>query len=139
MEGDASMLVLGRRPGEEVEIEFEGTRIRVGVQRVMGRQVRLTFLAPRSVVILRRELREEVNAESANGLERACAIADAIGFMQRDGRVRVVHRATREPVLSLNADALSANGLRSVRQRHRDGIVISASTARRIGLRCAGC
>lgn len=65
MEGDMGMLVLGRRQGEEVDIEFEGARVRIVVQRVLGRQVRLTFRAPRNVTILRRELRSGWDSDCA--------------------------------------------------------------------------
>lgn len=50
------MLVLSRRPNEGIEILDSGLRIEIEVSRVRGKRVRLYFLAPMEVKILREEL-----------------------------------------------------------------------------------
>ena len=51
------MLVLSRRPGEQLQI---GTDIIVEVLEISGTQVRLGIVAPREVAVLREELLDEL-------------------------------------------------------------------------------
>jgi carbon storage regulator len=51
------MLVLSRRPGEQLQI---GTDIIVEVLEISGTQVRLGITAPREVPVLREELLDEL-------------------------------------------------------------------------------
>ena len=51
------MLVLSRRPGEQLHI---GTDIIVEVMEISGSQVRLGITAPREVPVLREELLDEL-------------------------------------------------------------------------------
>jgi carbon storage regulator len=54
------MLVLSRKVGEEIII---GDNIRLKIVSIHGNQVRLGFVAPRSVAIHRQELLENLPAE----------------------------------------------------------------------------
>jgi carbon storage regulator len=66
------MLVLSRRPGEEVVI---GDNIRLTVVAIRGNQVRLGFTAPRNVSIQREELRQR--AEDVDTLTMGPAALEA--------------------------------------------------------------
>ncbi len=55
------MLILSRRSGESIDI---GADVEITVLEVSGEHVRLGISAPRSVPVVRRELREEVMAEN---------------------------------------------------------------------------
>ncbi|MFQ3593773.1 MAG: carbon storage regulator CsrA [Gemmataceae bacterium] len=57
------MLVLSRKVGEEIII---GDTIRLKVVAIQGNQVRLGFVAPRSVAIHRQELLETAPPEAVN-------------------------------------------------------------------------
>lgn len=57
------MLVLTRRVSEKIEI---GENIRIVVLGIEGKQVKLGFEAPRSIRILRSELRDRMNKEKEN-------------------------------------------------------------------------
>jgi carbon storage regulator len=63
------MLVLSRKPGEEVVI---GDNIRLTVVAIRGNQVRLGFTAPAEVSIQREELRAK-GEECGNGVVRPAA------------------------------------------------------------------
>jgi carbon storage regulator len=58
------MLVLSRKVGEEIVI---GENIRLKVVAIQGNQVRLGFVAPRSVAIHRQELLEAAPTEPVTG------------------------------------------------------------------------
>jgi carbon storage regulator len=63
------MLVLSRRLGEEIVIDGN---IRVTVVEMKGGQVRLGIVAPRSVSVLRRELRDRCPAPA----DVECVVTD---------------------------------------------------------------
>jgi carbon storage regulator len=63
------MLVLSRKPGEEVVI---GSNIRLTVVAIRGNQVRLGLTAPAEVSIQREELRAK-GEERGNGVVRPAA------------------------------------------------------------------
>lgn len=54
-------MILSRRSGESIDI---GADIEITVLEVSGEHVRLGISAPRSVSVVRRELRDEVMAEN---------------------------------------------------------------------------
>ncbi len=55
------MLILTRRNGESISI---GTDVELTVLEVSGDHVRLGIQAPRDVVVLRKELRDEIREEN---------------------------------------------------------------------------
>ena len=59
------MLVLTRREDDSVILETSDGLIEVTVENIDGQQVRVGFEAPKSVKILRGELKERERAESA--------------------------------------------------------------------------
>lgn len=58
------MLILSRKPGEEVVI---GDDIRVKVERLGGNRVTLSVDAPQGVKVWRREVWDKINAEASEG------------------------------------------------------------------------
>ena len=58
------MLTLTRREGDSVILETSDGLIQVTVENINGQQVRVGFEAPKSVKILRGELKEREGAES---------------------------------------------------------------------------
>jgi len=59
------MLVLTRREGETVIVETSDGPITVSVENINGQQIRVGFEAPRSVGIVRGELKNRDQAEKA--------------------------------------------------------------------------
>ncbi len=55
------MLILTRRSGEGISI---GAEVEITVLEVSGDHVRLGIVAPRDVLVLRKELREEIEREN---------------------------------------------------------------------------
>ena len=51
------MLILARRPGEEIMI---GDEVRIVVHQIVGGQVRIGIMAPRDVPVHRREVYERI-------------------------------------------------------------------------------
>ncbi len=64
------MLILTRRAGEGISI---GPDVEVTVLEVSGDHVRIGISAPREVLVLRKELREEVVQENRLAASRAAA------------------------------------------------------------------
>ncbi|HEY3269352.1 MAG TPA: carbon storage regulator CsrA [Armatimonadota bacterium] len=60
------MLVLTRRAGQSIQI---GEDVEITVVEVRGDQVRLGINAPRNVSILRKEILEEIHAETRQAAE----------------------------------------------------------------------
>lgn len=58
------MLVLTRKEGERVVINFPGQRVVLEVCKVEGDRVRLGFDAPRSVAVLREEIADRPAREA---------------------------------------------------------------------------
>jgi len=57
------MLILTRREGETVILETSDGPIEVSIGEINGSQIRVGFKAPKSVRILRGELKEQESAE----------------------------------------------------------------------------
>jgi carbon storage regulator CsrA len=57
------MLVLGRKVGEAVVIEYQGKRIEVEVTEIRPHRVKLGFTAPLEALILRDELLQDTDDE----------------------------------------------------------------------------
>lgn len=61
------MLVLSRSPGQKVIIDTGDAQIEVSVQEIDGHNIRLGFVAPRSIIIHREEVYRRIARENGEG------------------------------------------------------------------------
>lgn len=66
------MLVLSRKRDEDIVIMEGDTKITIKVVEIVGDKVRLGFVAPNNVTIMRKELLAQ-KEDTKNGLERPAA------------------------------------------------------------------
>ena len=59
------MLILSRRPNEELRITVGGVKIKIILVGMHGNQVRLGFIAPQEVIIDREEIDQRKDREAS--------------------------------------------------------------------------